>query len=109
MRNPTYVTLSDGSIRNIYDLRLRNKRGEDRVFHLGLTSDAGLRLELEGTDGRLDMIVPADTSFLQRVYVTARPQDPAGQNSTTALRLWVEDVSAETRASKATTFNGRGS
>lgn len=32
IRNPQFVTLSDGSIRNAYDLRLRNKQGEDRVF-----------------------------------------------------------------------------
>ena len=31
VRNPTFVTLSDGSIRNTYDLRLRNKQGEDRA------------------------------------------------------------------------------
>ena len=37
VRNPTYVMQSDGSIRNIYDVRLRNKLGEDRVFHLNLT------------------------------------------------------------------------
>ncbi len=36
VRNPTFVTLSDGSIRNTYDVRLLNKLGEDAVFqHLG--------------------------------------------------------------------------
>ena len=36
VRNPPFVTLSDGSIRDTYDLRLRNKHGEDRWFtHLG--------------------------------------------------------------------------
>ncbi|MGB0903247.1 FixG Ig-like domain-containing protein, partial [Halocynthiibacter sp.] len=30
VRNPTFVTLSDGSIRNTYDVRLLNKHGEDR-------------------------------------------------------------------------------
>ncbi len=40
VRNPTFVTLSDGTIRNIYDIRLLNKHGDDREFPLSLTSDA---------------------------------------------------------------------
>ena len=107
VRNPTYVLQSNGAIRNIYDVRLRNKLGEDRQFHLSLTSDETLRIELEGRDGQTNVVVPADTTILQRVYVTAAPQDPAASAHTTDLRLWVEDVEAETRAGKSTTFNGR--
>jgi polyferredoxin len=108
VRNPTYVTLSDGSIRNIYDVRLRNKQGEDRTFHMNLTSDEILRIELEGTDGARSMVVPAQQTLLQRVYINARPQDPAASAAATQLRLWVEDIEARTRASKTTTFNGKG-
>jgi polyferredoxin len=108
VRNPTYVTLSDGSIRNIYDVRLRNKQGEDRTFHMSLSSDETLRIELEGRDGLLTMVVPAQQTLQQRVYVIARPQDGAAISDTTPLRLWVEDVEARTRASKQTTFNGKG-
>ena len=107
VRNPTFVVLSDGTIRNIYDVRLRNKSGEDREFRLKLTSDETLRIDLEGTDD-LSLTVPADTTVLQRVYVTARPQDQAAKAAATDLRLWVEDTSAQTRASKSTTFNGKG-
>ena len=106
VRNPTYVTLSDGTIRNIYDVRLRNKSGEARDFRLKLTSEELLRIELEGMDD-LTLQVPANTTVLQRVYVTARPQDPAATSAATPLRLWVEDTTAQTRASKATTFNGK--
>ncbi|QFT57666.1 quinol dehydrogenase membrane component [Sulfitobacter sp. THAF37] len=107
VRNPTYVVQSDGSIRNIYDVRLRNKLGEDRRFHLSLTSEDILRIELEGNANRLNVTVPADSTVLQRVYVTARPQDPAASTDTTDLRLWVEDIASGDRASRATTFNGR--
>ena len=107
VRNPTYVLQSDGSIRNIYDVRLRNKLGDDRQFHLNLTSDEILRIELEGQDGQLWVDVPADTTVLQRVYVTARPQDPAATNETTAMRLWVEDTGSGDKASKSTVFNGK--
>ncbi len=107
VRNPTYVLQSDGAIRNIYDVRLRNKSGEDRQFHLHLTSDAILRIELEGQGRVLTVDVPADSTVLQRVYVTARPQDDAAMQAATPLRLWVEDLGSDHRASQATIFNGR--
>jgi len=107
VRNPTYVVQSDGSIRNIYDVRLRNKLGEDRLIHLSLTSDKTLRIELQGRDDQLNVLVPADTTILQRVYISARPQDPAATEHTTDLRLWVEDIESGERASRDTSFNGR--
>ncbi|QHQ36323.1 cytochrome c oxidase accessory protein CcoG [Algicella marina] len=107
VRNPTFVVQSDGAIRNIYDVRLRNKLGEARQFHLSLTSDAVLRIDLEGGDGQLNVDVPADATVLQRVYVTARPQDEAATAHRTDLRLWVEDVDSGERAGRETTFNGR--
>ena len=106
VRNPTFVTLSDGTIRNIYDIRLLNKHGEDREFHLSLTSDEILRIELEGTSQR-SLIVPANETFLQRVYVSARPTDPAATTDRTDLRFWVEDLVSGERAHKDAIFNGR--
>ena len=107
VRNPVYVVQSNGDIRNIYDVRLRNKLGEPRQFHLSLTTADILRIELEGNNRQLTVTVPADTTVLQRVYVTARPQDPAASVHITDLRFWVEDLGSGDRASKATTFNGR--
>jgi cytochrome c oxidase accessory protein FixG len=108
VRNPTYVVQSDGAIRNIYDVRLRNKSLSEAEFRLSLTADTVLRIDLEGNADR-DVIVtvPADTSLTQRVYVTARASDLAATAHDTALRFWVEDASTGDRASQATTFNGR--
>ena len=108
VRNPTYVVQSDGAIRNIYDVRLRNKSLSEAEFRLSLTADTVLRIDLEGNADR-DVIVtvPADTSLTQRVYVTARASDPAATAHDTALRFWVENASTGDRASQATTFNGR--
>nr|WP_323777445.1 cytochrome c oxidase accessory protein CcoG [Amylibacter sp.] len=108
VRNPTFVTLSDGSIRNIYDVRLRNKNGTDRLFHLSLTSESILRIQLEGNSQDRDVSVPANSTYLQRVYITARPQDLAAHQDHTDLRLWVEDTTSGERASKETTFTGKG-
>jgi cytochrome c oxidase accessory protein FixG len=106
VRNPTFVTLSDGSIRNTYDVRLRNKQGEDRAFLVTATSDAEFTVDLEGSDDQT-VIVPADATKLQRVYVTAPAGSAAAQSARTDLQIWVEDVEAQERASAGTVFNGR--
>jgi cytochrome c oxidase accessory protein FixG len=106
VRNPTFVTLSDGTIRNIYDLRLRNMTGEDAQFRISLLSDDILRIDLEGTPEQT-VTVPADSTMLQRVYVSARPGDPAAVADRTPLRFWVEDANSGARSSEDTIFNGR--
>ena len=106
VRNPTFVVLSDGSVRNSYDVRLLNKHGEDHEFRLSLTSDAPLRLELEGEDD-LTVLVPADSTLLQRVYVVAPRGSGADREDRTELRLWAEDVVTGEKAYNDTVFNGR--
>lgn len=107
VRNPTFVTLSDGSIRNTYDLRLSNKHGDDRYFHISLTSDEVLRIDLEGTE-ELRVLVPANETLEQRVYVIAAPESPAAIADRSDLRLWIEDLGGTDRVSKDTIFNGKG-
>ena len=107
VRNPVFTTLSDGSIRNTYLLRLRNKHGEPRDFRVSLSADEILRIELEGDTDNIVTVAP-DASTQQRVYVIARPQDPAASRDRTPMRFWVEDVQSGERASRDTTFNGKG-
>ncbi|WP_147124436.1 cytochrome c oxidase accessory protein CcoG [Shimia ponticola] len=108
VRNPQFVTLSDGSIRNSYALRIRNLTGDDRTFRIMLTSEDILRINVE-TDGPNEnhVTVPANETLNARVYVTARPQDPAATQEVTDFRFWVEDVAGEARESADTIFNGR--
>jgi cytochrome c oxidase accessory protein FixG len=106
VRNPQFVTLSDGSIRNTYDVRIRNMTAGDAVFRIGLTSDEILRIDLEGEDD-LMVEVPADQTFLQRVYVIARPDDPAASRERTDLRFWVEEFDSNERAYQDQTFFGQ--
>ena len=108
VRNPTFITLSDGSVRNAYTLRLRNMTGEDRQFRLLLTADDILRIELEGEGQGNTVTVPAQETLQQRIYLTARPDDAAATRDRTQLRLWVEDVATNERAGQETTFNGKG-
>ncbi|MDF1669566.1 MAG: cytochrome c oxidase accessory protein CcoG [Roseovarius sp.] len=106
VRNPIFVTLADGSIRNTYEVRLLNKHGDDRPFRLSVTGDPAVRLQLEGT--AYDTVsVPADSTKLQRLYLVAAPGAAAAQTKRSDIRLWVEDISNGERAYKNTVFNGK--
>ncbi len=106
VRNPVYITQSDGTIRNVYELRLRNMHGEERAFDLTLTSEAPLSLAIEGVEGNT-VTVPADTMDSFRVYVGAAPGSGADTAERTDFRFWVEDRTTGERVSNDTHFNGR--
>lgn len=113
VRNPQYVVLSDGSIRNTYDMRLRNKFGEDHTFTFALTNDTGENfvIALEGED-KLQVTVPANETRTQRIYVTAPAGTPAATSDRTEIRIWIQDLGTEAkpgtdRVSKDTVFNGK--
>ncbi len=107
VRNPTHVVMSDGSIRNTYDMRLRNKHGEARDFRLFLAGPLETRLEIEGTDGDTVEIAPNATG-MQRVYVTAPPGSPASLAERTPLRFWAIDTENGERAYRDGSFVGTG-
>jgi 5-methylcytosine-specific restriction endonuclease McrBC GTP-binding regulatory subunit McrB len=100
------VTLSDGSIRNTYDVRLRNKHGEDRGFVVTVAPSDVFELKLEGYDENVTD-VPADSTKLQRVYIVAAPDTDAAQAERTEMTITVTDPVAEEQVSKDTVFNGR--
>ena len=106
VRNPQFVTLSDGSIRNTYDVRIRNMTHQPTDFAITLVSDQPLAVELEGQEGN-SVNVPADSTQLQRVYVIAPPGSDAADANLTNFRFWVEDLSTTTRTHQDTTFFGR--
>ena len=108
VRNPMYVLMSDGSIRNTYDVRIRNKHGEDREFTVSLTSDAPLLVTVEGEpQGDNTLVVPANSTRLARVYVTAEPKSEAAGAAVTKGWIWIEDMVSHERAGEKTVFNGK--
>ncbi len=106
VRNPTYITKSDGTIRNVYELRLRNKHGEERPFGLAINTGTEFTIDVEGSDGTL-VNVPADTAKLVRVYVDAPAQSDAAASERTPFTFWVTDLSNNERSYESTVFNGR--
>ena len=107
VRNPTFVTLSDGSIRNTYDVRLRNKYHKDRTFVFTIDAPAGLRVELEGAEGARATIA-ADATFSQRVYIIAPPGSAQAEAARTDVTFWFEAEGSSSRVRADTVFNGKG-
>jgi cytochrome c oxidase accessory protein FixG len=77
-RNPLFVTLRDGSIRNAYLVRIANKRPDARPVALSVTGPAGAQIEAVGAPGTADtravVTVGPDTTQEVRLLVTV----PAG-------------------------------
>jgi cytochrome c oxidase accessory protein FixG len=91
VRNPPYVILSNGDIRNTFDMRLRNKHGDDRWFTISATAGGDVTLALEGTD-ELRVLVKASDTLVQRLYVTAKAGTVAAKAHHLPLRIWITDV-----------------
>lgn len=111
VRNPLFVTMSDGAIRNTYALRLRNKQGEAHDFALSVAGadgavPQGVTVTLEG-QAQDRISVAADSTQTQRVYVTAAPGSPLAQGGQAELRLWVRNLGDDSRAHVDTVFHGR--
>lgn len=102
-RNPPFVLLSDGSIRNTYTLRLRNMEGRPRQMEVALQglpegrmwTDGGQRRDASPT---LMVAVPADQVRAIRAYVVA----PRGTGAKeVAFRLTSLDEQHETASVEA--------
>ncbi len=71
-RNPIYVTLSDGSIRNGYTVKILNKLHEPRSFEIAAVGLPDARIALAGLGGSDNAIVSVATDAVseQRVFVS---------------------------------------
>ncbi|NHF72646.1 cytochrome c oxidase accessory protein CcoG [Paracoccus xiamenensis] len=106
VRNPLFVTLSDGAIRNTYELRLRNKQHEAMPFILSVEdTPTDLVLRIEGEDANRTT-VPADSTATLRVYLTAAPGSAMTQIETSNIELVVSDE-AGISSTIDTVFHGK--
>jgi polyferredoxin len=85
-RNPDYVRLSDGAVRNGYTLKLMNRSGEARLLMLGVTGIKARQIKVIG-DGEVTSFVPVqmlpDRLRTVRILVTVAPADLAASHSLT--------------------------
>jgi cytochrome c oxidase accessory protein FixG len=90
-RNPIYVTLADGSVRNGYALRLLNKRPVERRFTLEVEHLPGARVEVVGVDesvsGHPVVTVGPDTTREVRALVFAPAGASLGKSTPISFHL----------------------
>ena len=107
IRNPLNVTLSDGSLRNIYEIRLRNKTADPVRFHLGAESSSmDMILSISGMPDN-SIIVAPDSTLNARVYLDVEPDSPAIETHSTHVTFWIDSDSGDNRHHVASVFNGR--
>ncbi|CAN1571835.1 NapH Polyferredoxin [Caulobacteraceae bacterium] len=73
-RNPTFIKLRDGSIRNAYTLKITNRSFEPQTFDVGFTGVKGVVLKTPGAAAsadRLTVLVQPDEVRAMRVFVSA--------------------------------------
>ncbi|MCI4677817.1 cytochrome c oxidase accessory protein CcoG [Rhodoblastus acidophilus] len=76
-RNPIFINLSDGSVRNVYTVRILNPKGYEREFNLSLAGLPQARLsvmdEPVGGPAGVPIVAPPNQTLELRVTVTAPP------------------------------------
>ena len=99
-RNPNFVTLADGSVRNAYTLKLMNRFGAPRALVLSVSEVKAERINVIGVDNvspPARLAVEADKVRSLRVLVTVARKDLHGGSQ--AIRFALTDAaSGETRS-----------
>ena len=72
-RNPLFVQLSDGRVRNGYDIKILNKTLEDRIYTLKVEGIDGAEIRMQGAGQQSAAALPvfADSVGHFRAFVTA--------------------------------------
>ena len=105
-RNPVFVQLSDGSVRNAYTIKVANKRPEARVFDIGLDGLPGATMQIAGAEDvpsrHLRLSIGADQVKEARLLVTV-PAD-SRQPDPQSFRILVDDLFGSDRTGYTTNF-----
>ena len=108
-RNPLFVKLSDGGVRNGYTIKLLNKRYGPRALSLGIDGLPGARFSVVGLeqDANPVVTVPPDELKSVRLYVTLDKKDVAalgGEAKT--FDIVVNDTDGSERTEHSAIFQG---
>jgi cytochrome c oxidase accessory protein FixG len=106
-RNPLFVTLTDGSVRNGYTIKILNKRHDEGSFRLGTDDLLGATLRIVGFEKDADptiKVLPDDLRAL-RVYVTVPPANlPSLTGGVTDFDFTVTNLGDGSTTRNDTTF-----
>lgn len=105
-RNPLYVELRDGAVRNGYDVKVLNMTPQPRTVTLRIEGLAGSELWLAKEAGdasqSVALALEPDKVLAARLYVRVAPDAVA--DTQTRFRIIVEDSAARIQSSAETTF-----
>lgn len=106
-RNPIFVELSDGGVRNGYTIKILNKRHEQRRFRIHVAGLESASLRIVGMEKESDPVVSVVTDDLRalRIYVTL-PADGVAQlgREVTDFDFVVTDLDDNSQVRNDTTF-----
>ncbi|MGF1500961.1 MAG: cytochrome c oxidase accessory protein CcoG [Paracoccaceae bacterium] len=102
-RNPIYVTLSDGTIRNGYDVKVQNMTLEDQTFQMSINADYFVQAEIQGEDD-LEFEVRGNEARRLRLLLTAPPWFDMPERFD--ARIWIENIATRERTYRDTFFQG---
>ncbi len=109
-RNPFFVRLSDGSIRNTYTIKILNKLHEPRTFAIKVRNLPNARVAIAegGAEAEAKITAPTDAIGETRVFVIV-PEDKLADLSADAhtFDLIVMDVKSGQESHRTTTFRRR--
>ena len=106
-RNPIFVELSDGGVRNGYTIKILNKRHEQRRFRIGVAGLEGATLRIVGMEKETDPVISVVTDDLRalRIYVTLSADGVAKLGrEVTDFDFVVTDLDDNSRVRNDTTF-----
>ena len=108
-RNPQYVQLADGGVRNGYTLKIGNKEISAGTFRVSLIGAEGLELTLQDAESA-SVVVPADSVRSLRVFVVApagwTPPEAYADEESMPIQFWVEHTGTRERQSYDSAFTG---
>jgi cytochrome c oxidase accessory protein FixG len=105
-RNPLFVVLSDGSIRNGYEVKVLNMKPQPRTFELSLRDLKGAQLTLAGTahsqSKKLTIAVKPDQLRQIKVFIKVPRQSLSGSRQ--SFRFIVREIGGPERATYQAQF-----
>jgi cytochrome c oxidase accessory protein FixG len=106
-RNPLFVRLANGDIRNGFTVKILNKLHEPRTIALEISGLPGAKLTVVGQEGAAKpaVVVPTDVLAEHRVFITMPGTEAAKLGSQTEpFTFIVHDTASDVHAKRAATF-----
>ena len=109
-RNPLFVQVSGGAIRNGYTVRILNKQHETRKFDIGVAGLKDAHLSYVGVEpGEPPLVVKPDDVRSVKVYVTIPGEEAAKMPASHEIGFIVHDTAVDgSLATRDTNFRGPG-